>query len=157
MITRTHAHTHACLHAHIYTHTHKHFTALWILSRTTQVSLFPQSFSKFSLIYFLAWHSQLHTPYISLPSHSLLFAAHANNITTCFVFLFSTEIMSSNPSLSLNPFTWNSILQPNATHPSNYSHLWPLKCHLIFLSRGPGLTSMQHTTLHTTAVLSTSH
>jgi len=31
-------------------------------------SLFPQSLSKFSLFYLLAWHPQLHTPYIS--SHS---------------------------------------------------------------------------------------
>ena len=28
-------------------------------------SLFPQSLSKFSLVYFLAWHPPLHTPYIS--------------------------------------------------------------------------------------------
>jgi len=48
----------------------------------------------------------------------------------------STEIMSPNPGLS-QPFTW--------------------KCHLIFLSYGPGLTSMQHTTLHTTAVQYPSH
>jgi len=29
-------------------------------------------------------HPPLHTPYISSPSHSLLFAAHAHTITTCF-------------------------------------------------------------------------
>jgi len=38
--------------------------------------------------------------------------------------------------------------------PSDHSHLCPLKCHLIFLSYGPGITSMQHTTSHTTAVQS---
>jgi len=32
-----------------------------------------------------------------------------------------------------------------------------MKCHLIFLSYGSGLTSIQHTTLHTTAVQSPSH
>jgi len=32
-----------------------------------------------------------------------------------------------------------------------------LKCHLIFLSYRPGLTSMHHTTSHTTAVQSPSH
>jgi len=54
-------------------------------------------------------------------------------------------------------FTWNSIFCLNATHPSDHSHLCPLKCRLIYLSYGPGLTSMQHTTLHTTVVQSPSH
>jgi len=100
------------------------FTALWILSGTTQLSwyqkvhspththhghqssllcflhllrsmaswhppcsiympnsLFPQFLSKFSLVYLLAWHPLLHTPYISSANHCLLFAAHAH---TCF-------------------------------------------------------------------------
>ena len=62
-------------------------------------SLFPQSLSKFSLVYVLAWHPPLHTPYISSPNHCLLFAAHAipSQPVCC-----STEIMSSNPSLSLS-------------------------------------------------------
>jgi len=64
------------------------------------------------------------------------------------LFCCSTEIMSSNPSLPLNS-TWNL----NATHPSDHSHLCLLKCHLL-LSYRPGLTSMQHTALHTTAVQS---
>jgi len=59
-------------------------------------TLFPQSCSKFSLVYLLAWYSPLHTPYISSPNHCLLFAAHPNK------FCCSTEIMSFNPSLSLN-------------------------------------------------------
>jgi len=46
-------------------------------------SLFPQSLSKFSLVYFLAWHHPLHTSYISSPNHCLLFAAHAHTIATC--------------------------------------------------------------------------
>jgi len=91
---------------HTNTHTCNRFTALWILSGTTRVSLyqkkhshthtyrghqsslicflhllydpwhhpcsiyvpgslFSQSLSKFSLVYLLAWHPQLHTPYIS--------------------------------------------------------------------------------------------
>ena len=61
------------------------------------------------------------------------------------LFCCSTEIMSSNPSLSLNPFTWNSIFQLHAIHLSNHSHLCPLNCHLIFLTYGPSLTTMQHT------------
>ena len=47
-------------------------------------SLFPQSLSKFSLVYLLAWHPPLHTPYISSPHHYLLFATHAHTIATCF-------------------------------------------------------------------------
>jgi len=47
-------------------------------------SLYPQSLSKFSLVYLLAWHLPLHTPYNSSPNHCLLFAAHAHTIVTCF-------------------------------------------------------------------------
>ena len=46
-------------------------------------SLFPQSLSKFSLVYLLAWHPQLHTPYISSTNHCLLFAPHVHTIATC--------------------------------------------------------------------------
>jgi len=46
-------------------------------------SLFPRSLSKFSLVHVLAWCPPLHTPYISLPNHCLLFAAHAHTIATC--------------------------------------------------------------------------
>jgi len=109
-----------------------------------------QSFStisKFSLVYRFAWHPQLHTPYISSPNRCLLFTTHAHTIATCFAVV---------PSFS-QPFTWNSILKLNATHPSDHSHLCLLKCHIIFLFYGPGLTSMQHTTLHTTAIQSVSH
>jgi len=47
-------------------------------------SLFPQSLSKFSLVYLLAWHPKLHTPYISSTNHCLLFAVHAHTIATRF-------------------------------------------------------------------------
>jgi len=50
----------------------------------TCVTVFPQSLSKFSLVYLLAWHPPLHTPYISSPNHCLLLAAHAHTIATCF-------------------------------------------------------------------------
>jgi len=66
----------------------------------TCLTVFPQSLSKFSLFYLLAWHPPLHTPYISSPNHCLLFAAHAYTITTCFAVV---PRLSSNPSLSLNP------------------------------------------------------
>jgi len=47
-------------------------------------SLFAQSLSKLSLVYLLVWHPALHTPYISSPTHCLLFAAYTHTITTCF-------------------------------------------------------------------------
>jgi len=72
------------------------------------------------------------------------------------LFCHNTEIMSSNPSLS-QLFTWNSIFYLNVTHPSDHSHLSPLKCHLIFFSYRPGLTLIQHTTPHTTVVQSAPH
>jgi len=44
----------------------------------------PQSLSKFSFVYLLAWHPPLHTAYISSLNHCLLFATHACTIATCF-------------------------------------------------------------------------
>ena len=49
------------------------------------MTVFFHNLSKFSLVYLLAWHPPLHTPYISSPNHCLLFAALAHTITTCFV------------------------------------------------------------------------
>ena len=132
---------------HTHTHTHNHFTALWILSTTTQMSWyqkkhspthichghqwslicflhllwsmasslfnlrawqsFPQSLSKFSFVYLLAWHLQLHTPYIYSPNHCLLFAAHIHTIATCFAVIL--RLWHIIPSLS-QPFTWDSYL-----------------------------------------------
>ena len=111
----------------------------------TCLTVFPP-LSKFSLDYFLAWHSPLHTPYISFPNNCLLFAAHAHTITTCFA---AVPELSSNPSLS--PLYVGLYLL--AEH---HTSICPLKSDLIFLSYRPGLTSMQHTTLHTT-VQSPSH
>ena len=47
-------------------------------------SLFPQSLSKFSLVYLSDRHLPLHTPYISSANHCLLFATHAHTIATYF-------------------------------------------------------------------------
>jgi len=47
-------------------------------------SLFSQSLSKFSLVYLLAWHSPLHTTYISSSNYCLLFAEHAHSTATLF-------------------------------------------------------------------------
>jgi len=99
------------------------------------------------------------------------------------LFCSSTENMSCNPSLSLNPLlgTLSCSLMPHIHLNILNSHLCPLKCHLIFLSYGPPVvsklpflwrkgsawhaasrcqsngTSMQHTTSHTTAVQSPCH
>jgi len=102
---------------------------------------FAQPLSKSSLDYLL-----LHTPYNSWPSHCLFLQSYH-----CSLFCCSTEIMSSIPSLS-QFYTRNSVFYLNFTHPSDHSHLCPLNYHLIFISYRPSLTSMQHTTSHTTAV-----
>jgi len=65
-------------------------------------SLFPQSLSKFSLVYLLAWHSPLHTPHISSPNHCLLFAVHDHTIATCFAVVPRLCYLIL-VSLSLNP------------------------------------------------------
>jgi len=80
----------------------------------------------------------LHTTYIS--STIIVFFSH-HILRPSQPVCCSTEIMSSNPSLS-EPFTWNSIFKLNATHLSDHSHLCLLKFHLIFFSYSPGHTSM---------------
>jgi len=75
----------------------------------------------------------------------------------CNLFCCSTEIMLSNPSLSLN-----SLLGTLSCSSMPRIHLTILifarqSATSFFLSYGPGLTSMQHTTSHTTAVQSPSH
>ena len=58
--------------------------------------------SKFSLVYLLAWHPQLHTPYISSPNHCLLFAAHAHTIKTWF----AVVPRLCHLILVFQPYTW---------------------------------------------------
>jgi len=48
------------------------------------LTVFFHNLSKFSLVYLLAWHPRLHTPYISSINNCLPFAAHAHTITSCF-------------------------------------------------------------------------
>jgi len=150
-------------------------------------SLLAQSLSKFSLVYLVAWQNST--------SYSIHFFIQSLSSfrSTCpyhhYLFSCSTEIMSSNPSLSLNPLlgTLSCCLMP---------HISSSKCHslclapvnpdwfyllvpaypgsprhspgdrkmvlvvmphihlaiLISAAEVPGLNSMQHTTLHTTAV-----
>jgi len=47
-------------------------------------SLLPQSLSKFSLVYLLAWHPPLHSAYTASPNNCLPFAAYAHTVATCF-------------------------------------------------------------------------
>jgi len=65
--------------------------------------------SKFSLVCLLALHPPLRTPYISSSSHSLLFAAHAHTIATCF----AVVPRLCHLILVSQPFTWNSLLLLN--------------------------------------------
>ena len=139
---------------HSTTHTyHGHQSSLICflhLLRSMASSLFNlrawQPFSTISLQVFfglpLGLATQLHTPYISSPN--LLFAAHAHTIATCFAIVILVSLSTLYLELYLVASCHTSIWP---------FHLCPLECHIIFLSYGPGLTSMQHTTLHTTIKL----
>ena len=73
-----------------------------------------------------------------------------HTIAYCFAVvprLYHLFLISLNSLLGTLSFTINNI-----THPSDHSHLCSLKCHLVFFPDRPGLTSMWHTTLHTTAI-----
>jgi len=59
------------------------------------------------------------------------FHSTAHTITTSFPVV--PRLWHLIPSIS-QLFTCNSVFYLNATHPSNHSHLCPLKCHLIFFS-----------------------
>ena len=100
-------------------------------------NLFAQPLSKSSLVYLLVWYPPLHTPYIFSPNHCLLFATHAHTNATCFAVV----------STLCHLIYLELYLCRNATHPSDHSHVCPLKCHLIFFSYRPSLTSMLYTTL----------
>jgi len=66
--------------------------------------LFLQSLSKFSLVYLLARHPPLHTPYISSPNRCPLFSTHAHTITACFATvlrLCHLILVSLNPLLGI--------------------------------------------------------
>jgi len=95
---------------------------------------FAPPLSTSSLVHLLVSNHPLHTPYISSPNHCLLFATHVNTIATCFAVV--ARICHLFP-ISVSIFTLMSQI-----------HLTIL----IFFPCSPGLTSMQHPTLHTTAV-----
>jgi len=98
--------------------------------------------------------STSYTDIFSSSNHCLLFATHAHIIATRFAVLPRLY----HPFLVPRQlFTWTLIFYLNITHRSHHSHPCPLKCHLIFFPYRPSLTSMQHTTSHTTAVQSSSY
>jgi len=97
-------------------------------------SLFPQSLSKFSLVYLLVCNHPLHTPTLSSFRNTCPY--HFNQfpvvLRLCHLFLVSFSTLYLEVCFYLN-----------VTHPSDHSHLCPLKCHLMFFLYRPGLTSMQ--------------
>jgi len=67
---------------------------------------FPQSLSKFSLVYLLAWYPPFRTPYISSSNYYLLlFTTHAHTIATCFAVVWRLCLVI----LVSQPFTRNSV------------------------------------------------
>jgi len=112
-----------------------------------------------SFLWSTCWPGTLHF-ILHTPNHFLLFAAHLHTIATCFAIVpsyHSTVVMHLIlVSLSTLYFKLSCSLTPHI-HLTILISSWQLKCNLIFLSYGPGLTSMQHTTSHTTAVQSPSH
>jgi len=86
-------------------------------------SLFAQSLSKFSLVYPLVWHPPPHTSHIPHPT-TILPSQHMAAPSQ------PTPSQHRNQSQSLSQLpTQNSILQSNATHPSDHSHRRLLRCH----------------------------
>jgi len=67
-------------------------------------------------------------------------AAHAHTIATCFavVLRLCHLIQVSLSTLYLEYSSILCSLMPHTIHPSNHSHLCPLKCRLILLSYRPG-------------------
>ena len=96
-------------------------------------SLFPQSLSKFSLAYLLAWtlhfilHTFLHPIIVFFSQHMPIPSQFCLAVVSKLCHLFLVSL--STPYLEL-------YLVVNATHPSEHSHLCLLKCHLIFHSHG---------------------
>jgi len=73
-----------------------------------------QALSRSSLVFLLALDPQLHTPYISLPNHHLLFAAHATCSAAipmlCHLYLVTLSTPYLGVCLSLTPHIHLTIL-----------------------------------------------
>jgi len=104
-----------------------------ILSIHVLYSLFPQSLSKFSLVYLFAWHPTLHTPYISSPNHYLLFATHAHTIATCFAVVprlcHLIPVFHYQGVVNLYTDQYNFLFwRTNTTK----IHRWHMHCHILY-------------------------
>ena len=94
-------------------------------------SRFPQSVSKFSLVYLLVWHPPLHTPYISSSNRCLLFATYAQTIAHCFavasrlchLILVSLHSLLGTLSFSLTPHIHLTILVSDHWSTTSFSFL----------------------------------
>jgi len=153
------------------THTQNCFTAFWILSGTTRVNQYQKKHSSIhtyrghqsslicslcllwsmasSLFNLRAWQS------FSTISLQVFFGLPVDLVpSTSYSIHVFTQTLSSFRSTC--PYHRNSFAAVPRLCPLTLVSLstlhCPLKCHLIFLSYGPGLTSM-----HTTAVQSPSH
>jgi len=140
----THTHTDHQTSTVIHTILLVQFTCLTVLSTTYLQVLFDLHVGLGpSTLYFIHFFS-----------HNLIFATHAHSIAACFAVV---PMLCRLFLISLSPPNLEICLYPNATHPSDHSHFCSLMCHVIFFPYRPGLTSMQHSVSHTTAVQSFSH
>jgi len=87
-------------------------------------NLFPQSLSKFSLIYLLSWYLPLHTPHIPSSNHCLLFATYAYTIATYFavVLRLCHLVLVSLLTLDLEDITWLSYIIVHYLLPFSTNH-----------------------------------
>ena len=112
--------------------------------QSTHLTVFFHNLSKFSLVYLLAWHPPLHTPYISSPNHCLLFATYAHSIATCFAVVPKLSyliLVSLNPLLgilsrSFTPHIHLTILISARWSATSFSFLTghvSLPCNIVLL------------------------
>ena len=82
-------------------------------------------------------------------THLSFFAMHAHSVATCFALVprLCHIFLVSLTALDLELYLLHI----------HHFHLCLVKCHFIFFSYRPGITSMQHATSHTTAVQSLSY
>ena len=80
------------------------------------------------LVYLLAWHPPLHTPYISSPNHCHLFTARAHIIATCFaVVVFCCYNVKYSDFCSSVSDSIDKLVNDRLTQHSSVSF-----CHLFF-------------------------
>jgi len=103
---------------------------------TCSTVFFPQSLSKFSLVYLLAWHPPLLTPYISSTNHYLLFAAYAPTISTCFAVILTL--------CHLIPVSLSTLYLELYLVTSHHTSILPLLTAAVYLAWHMLLTAVSH-------------